>query len=337
MKRNIFLDNLKAILIMLVILGHCIQWGCGLDYYNNGLYFNNILFKTIYSFHMPLFIGICGYLFYHSVNKRTLTETIKSKFKGTIIPIFSFSIISFLLDVFQGNLTITLKNILPSFLNVFIYNLWFLWTIFFCSVIIAIIKHKFNDNLLIYLTIFLISFIIPDIYLLQYYKFMYPYFLLGYLFNKYKHYLLPKLKTKENIILGVSLMTYILLLIFFNYNSYIYTSGHYILNGHLTKQLLIDIYRYIIGFVGSIVIILLTKKIINNKKIPFMAKIGESTMGIYMISSLIFVYVFPYISSRITTKYFIPIEFLLVLFLSYLLTKLLNKFSFTRKYFLGKS
>lgn len=70
-KRNPFLDYTKAFAILLVVVGHCIQYGSGQNYLKEELFFDNILFKFIYSFHMPLFMLISGYLFAYGINKET--------------------------------------------------------------------------------------------------------------------------------------------------------------------------------------------------------------------------------------------------------------------------
>lgn len=65
-----YLDNLKGFAILLVVLGHCVQSTVtGYD--------DNPIFKVIYSFHMPLFFMISGYVSYkysfswrQSVSKR---------------------------------------------------------------------------------------------------------------------------------------------------------------------------------------------------------------------------------------------------------------------------
>ena len=57
MKENriYWLDNLKWFLILLVVLGHAIQH----TYADFG---QNCLFRAIYSFHMPAFMAVSGYL-----------------------------------------------------------------------------------------------------------------------------------------------------------------------------------------------------------------------------------------------------------------------------------
>ena len=51
--RNQFYDVMRGVAILLVVIGHGIQYG-----YSD--YDNNILFRIIYSFHMPLFMFISG-------------------------------------------------------------------------------------------------------------------------------------------------------------------------------------------------------------------------------------------------------------------------------------
>lgn len=56
-KRDKTIDILKGTAIILMVLGHVIQTIYAPDNYDE-----NLIFKFIYSFHMPLFIFISGYL-----------------------------------------------------------------------------------------------------------------------------------------------------------------------------------------------------------------------------------------------------------------------------------
>ena len=147
-KRNPYLDIIKAILILLVLIGHSIQYGSGENYLNKQLFFNNYLFKFIYSFHMPLFIMISGYLSYNSLNKVNLKDTIISKFKSLIIPIFIWSIIPFIISI---NNYINIKELIKLFITTFSTNLWFLWSLFYINVLVKIINKYFKDNIYIYI------------------------------------------------------------------------------------------------------------------------------------------------------------------------------------------
>lgn len=64
--RSVLIDTIKGVAILLVVWGHFIQF----IYVGSDSYFDNIIFKVIYSFHMPLFAIISGYLYCNSVEKR---------------------------------------------------------------------------------------------------------------------------------------------------------------------------------------------------------------------------------------------------------------------------
>lgn len=61
--RSEYLDFVKGTAIILVELGHCVQWGSGAAFLSSGLFFEDGLFRFIYSFHMPLFMLVSGYVF----------------------------------------------------------------------------------------------------------------------------------------------------------------------------------------------------------------------------------------------------------------------------------
>lgn len=57
-KRLVWADSLKGWLIILVVLGHAIQNTLGVECDNDHLW------NIIYSFHMPAFMAISGFLAY---------------------------------------------------------------------------------------------------------------------------------------------------------------------------------------------------------------------------------------------------------------------------------
>ena len=95
------------------------------------------------------------------------------------------------------------------------------------------------------------SFIVPDTYGLSLYKYMYPFYVAGYLCNKYD--LKEKFYKKINkyILLAALGVIFVVMVIFFNRDMYIYTTGHFILEKNVLKQLGIDFYRMVVGFAGS--------------------------------------------------------------------------------------
>ena len=97
--RETWIDMLRGIGALLVLLGHLVPETSKLKFY-------------IYSFHMPMFFFISGYLFKYKNNIKYL---IKDKFKKLIIPYFVFNVISLVITVILG----TRYSIKDIFFNVF--------------------------------------------------------------------------------------------------------------------------------------------------------------------------------------------------------------------------
>lgn len=126
MQRDIAIDMVKAIGILLVVVGHAgIFWPVE---------------KAIYSMHMPLFFLIAGYLHRY----RTIKDVVLVKLKTLIIPyvvVANFSFIFFKRESFSDiSITNFLFNILIGSSDGLYFNspLWFLPCIFSMFVIVAI-------------------------------------------------------------------------------------------------------------------------------------------------------------------------------------------------------
>lgn len=87
-QRNVYLDIVKAFTIICVVIGHCIQSGSGAYFFTAMMYFENAIFKIIYTYHMPLFMVISGYLFAFSVRNKSWSKMILHKVQTLLIPIF---------------------------------------------------------------------------------------------------------------------------------------------------------------------------------------------------------------------------------------------------------
>jgi acyltransferase len=82
-KREEWIDNLKGLGIIIIVFGH----SC----YSS----DSMVIKYIYTFHVPLFFFISGYLFKQKREMSTW-EYIRSRFKRLIIPYVCFNIIAYL-------------------------------------------------------------------------------------------------------------------------------------------------------------------------------------------------------------------------------------------------
>ena len=138
--RDFSFDYMKGWLIFLVVWAHFIV--C--FFTQNG---KDPLFKSIYSFHMPLFVFISGWFF---SSKGSFVDLIKKQFKRLLVPQFTFVILGLIIYVSFWN-TYSYKLTENEILSIkkfyhFVTFAWYLWCIFFCSLIVDACKRLFKEK-----------------------------------------------------------------------------------------------------------------------------------------------------------------------------------------------
>lgn len=136
-----YLDIAKAICIVLVVLGHLNpvpepkEWAA--------------FVKVIYSFHMPVFLFICGFLAGQSYNRqRNYTSFIAKKFKQLMLPYFGASVL-IIGSKLLAQMLVPVKNpVSPvDFLTIFYkpsaaVHLWFIWVLMILFLLAPLYSDK---------------------------------------------------------------------------------------------------------------------------------------------------------------------------------------------------
>lgn len=125
-----YIDNLKGFAILLVVIGHVIQYLT--DPYD---FEHHIVFRYIYSFHMPLFFMISGMMVKESYTKEQAWQTIRKRFLQLIAPFTLWTII--------WSLTFLPHPFYFAYLDP---NLgpWFLWCLFCIIAIDLLVQLLLN-------------------------------------------------------------------------------------------------------------------------------------------------------------------------------------------------
>ena len=301
-----YFDLLKGILIFLVVFGHCIQYGSGTVFYTEERYFGNIVFKGIYAFHMPLFAVVSGYLFYFSTQKRSENNCFRKQLTGLCVPIFAWQMsLTFAKRVMQ----IIFLGECPEFSWVIdavwncLNSLWFLQAIFLCSAIVLLNRKFFGDSVAFYLFVWAILLFVPDVLNSDKCCYLYPYYIGAYLFNRYSH---KQYNTTKIQIIGFSAtVIFLIMLFFYEEKHFIYTTGTSIFNKQFVEQMMINMYRWGIGLVGSIMMLWLVHFVdsCENKLLNCFTVLGRNTLGIYIISNYANTYVLKKVSGSFSLNY----------------------------------
>ncbi|MBE5881040.1 MAG: DUF1624 domain-containing protein [Lachnospiraceae bacterium] len=285
-QRNIYLDIIRGIAVFLVLWGHSLQY---FSTWQINIY-ENTAFRFIYSFHMPLFMLLSGYFFYFTVQKNNVTKLIFNRLRTIGIPLVSWGILIALSEYYFSR-QISLKDIWFQ-----IENIWFLWSVLIASLIVGItyrIFRKFKWCPLMHIAIFLILFLAPtQLRIIQDYRtlYVYPYFIIGFLYNEYK----DKIPNVLKLVRYLSIPLYIIMFPQFHQNTYIYTTQISILNSALgtAEQLKIDMFRWGIGLVGSLLVMVIVELLIKSRYLSIIlnllfSRLGTISLQVYVVQRVL--------------------------------------------------
>lgn len=283
-KRIYLFDNIRAILIFLVVFGHFIE---PLIISNRSIL---IIYAIIYSFHMPLFALVSGY-FSKLPTKKEIFNLLKIFFVFEII----YGITSgLLLLLFSNNMEVFFSSasstgLISMIINLFspIWLLWYLLALIFWKLLLVIFgKNKKMIIVALIITI-LIGFVELNGRFLTYQRMfgMFPFFLIGYYAN---YDILLKLKASRYSILNLILSIILLIItvpkvIGVDVQLFYYADSYSQFN---LEAIMIVIYR--IGILLTALSVCLSIVCYMPNKKLFFSELGSNTIGIYLGHGLLF-------------------------------------------------
>lgn len=294
-KRNVFIDYLKAITILTVVMGHCIQFGSGQYIYEKQIYFDIAIFRIIYSFHMPMFMLVSGYLFFNTVQKYSGKIVLLKKIQSICIPICFWGLVDFVISLSQIIEQPTMLELLKMLIESILSCLWFLWALLYSSIITLIIKTFGRDSKWLYISTLIFSFFITDSFHLRNTKFLFPFFVLGYFGNKGNitnqiEKMVNKLNFRKKLLFMVmAIFGFAVLIYGYSRDISIYRSSMCIRDFSDTGRIVFaSLYRWLTALIGCeifLIIIYSIYRISAGKLQDIMIKLSICSLGIYIINS----------------------------------------------------
>lgn len=331
-ERNILLDFLKGFTIILVVLGHSIQFS-----QNN--FDANPIFRIIYSFHMPMFMFISGFVSFKTFDG-SYNKLVK-RFKSLMIPFWAWFVFGFVFSYLKFYMKCgEFPNFIYSLTSVIKrpdYGLWFLWVLFL-NYILLFLSLKINSVreeiiLLLFfigINIFknLTGFNYLGIDLLCWHM---QFYIVGYATNKY----ILKLKSVLNISGLFSIIIFPILVSFWTRSNHPVFYDYLPFN-HGIKAIISFLYRVLVPISGILAIYVFFEWLIQKEfilKSGFL-RLGKLSLEIYSTHFYFFclVILLPNIPAAIK----IIIVFLVALFGSLLVQFLIKKSKYLSMAFYGK-
>lgn len=190
--RIAYIDHLRGIAILLVVVGHFIQ-------YNTIESKDNVLFSIIYSFHMPLFMFISGYIALRTTKIQIFdnyANFLLKKGRALLIPFFVWPLI---VDnfFFTNQLQFDFAAQVTGLFEDPRIGLWFLWYLFFLTILFSaflFLSSRINKEKKIYADIFIAGILLTGLIILRMVNFVvymdsfiqyFGYFFIGVFLAKY--------------------------------------------------------------------------------------------------------------------------------------------------------
>lgn len=321
-KRDLSIDALKAFAIYLVVLGHFIQ-------YSVKNFDENLLFKLIYSFHMPLFIFISGYLSYRE--KGIDIKYLKRRFLTLLIPYFSWMVVSSIINVIDTN-----DGFFSSIIRIFLYpdnGLWFLWVLFWMHILFyccSFLSKKYLLPLmcLSYLLIRIVIYVlkIENVLGVNLLSYLFLYFIFGFVAVKYKNFADLIFKS------WYFALPFFLFMACFWQRIGMLSFDNYLIN----SKLIISIYKIIVATLGIITSVGVFREIKSFNK--YIIYTGENSIAIYTMNMYVLSIIYCVVKNILHgyLYYFYAVSFsFIIIFICLFIGNLLKKNKFLSLIFLG--
>ncbi len=296
------LDNLKGLLIFLVV------WGHSLEFYVDESFCIEVIYTFIYLFHMPVFVFISGYF------SKNVSKCRMKAFRNFFVPYLIFNTLWALVSIpVVGWQNVSLLT--PG------WALWYLISMFYWRILLKdLIKIRFIFPISLIIGISMgLSAEFGAFLSISRTLFFLPFFLGGYYLSEEK---LMKLRNgKKRFSIVMITLTVILAINISYYNvipvEFLYGNQSYLeYDIPLLQLIFARIFMYIIGF--SFVYILIN---MIHKTKTFFTKVGANTFPIYILHTYLVCLVY-IINSYIP---FVWLKFLISIITSMTITYLLSR------------
>ena len=266
MERNYKLDNIKAILIFLVVLGHLLECFAG--------EIKLWIYLIIYSFHMPAFVYTTGY--FATYNPKRIVYNL-------IYSYYIYQVAYILFQKFYLKSAVSVQFTTPYWL------LWYLIAMIFWTIILHLFVEAISSARLIFVISLIIALMVGFDNSVGYYMSLsrtlafFPFYVAGYFkyFDKYVHR--KEIRVVRRYLCVGGIITSLLLL--WHFRNQLNTTWFYYATSYVNSGSNVWI-RMLLFIVATIWICFLLGNI-TSQKITFFSSVGRHTLPIFLLHGFI--------------------------------------------------
>ncbi|TGQ19050.1 nodulation factor fucose acetyltransferase NolL [Mesorhizobium sp. M00.F.Ca.ET.217.01.1.1] len=281
-------DFAKGILITLVIIGHLLQYCI---YRGTDAFWLSPYFKSIYIFHMPLFIAISGYLSAGAILRKPFIQGVGNRATQLLLPMLFWCALIWTLKCTVMVPAQSLTDGFLGLLNEVIGTYWFIWAAFISFILVKLFT-TFNR-----LSIWIISAsaiavaivpitssIIPSL------RYTYPFYCLGFFFAQSSGWKESFIWTHKPVFLCLLSVTAFICFLWWDKQTYAFNNHVLINDERSAKQVLLMFAGSAAASAVAVQFMLQCWRIVHSTRIArFVAvELGQSTLLLYLAQGAVF-------------------------------------------------
>lgn len=268
-ERNIQIDNLRAVLMILVVVGHFCE--------KLIFPFSDVLFKLIYAFHMPAFAFLTGVC-----SKPDAPKKVAQRF---LYPYFVFQLLLFLFRRYALGVSFQFDIFTP------IRSLWFLLSVAAWKLALPLFDLPLprQRRLAVFLSVFIClaagGFSEFDrAFSLSRTLVFFPFFLVGY-YLRSRVFSLSEQRISRGVRLGAAAVTASIFLVLYAYAERIDRSWLYGAVGYTFANY--DAIVRAVLFAAAAILTLCLLLLVPRRRLPLLTVLGQRTMPVYLLHSFV--------------------------------------------------
>lgn len=286
--RDLSFDFAKGVLIILVIVGHLLQY---VIYRGTDAFWLSPCFKSIYMFHMPLFMAISGYLSSGAILRKSFRQGVSDRAVQLVLPMLFWCALIWISKAAVMSSANSLTSGMLDFFREFIGTYWFIWAAFASFVLIKLLT-TFNGSSvwIIGASAIAIAFAPVPWSIAPLVRYTYPFFCLGFLFAQPIGWQAASIRRHKAIFVVLLSMAAFMCFLVWGKETYVYNNLVFIYDAQSAKQVLLMFAGSVATSAVAMQLIFLCWRVGYSTRVArFVAvELGQSTLLLYLLQGAVF-------------------------------------------------
>ncbi|ANN60718.1 acyltransferase family protein [Mesorhizobium loti] len=286
--RNLSFDFAKGILITLVVVGHLLQYCI---YRGTEAFWLSPYFKSIYIFHMPLFMAISGYLSSGAIFRKSFNQGIGDRATQLLLPMLFWCVLIWALKSAVSFPTESFTKGLLDLSTEVVGTYWFIWAAFISFFLIRLLTTFSRLSIwIIGLSAIVVALAPVTFSITPLLRYTYPFYCLGFLCAQSAGWQNSIIWRNKSISLGLLSISAFICFLWWGKDTYAYNNLVLIEDGKSFKQVFLM-------FAGSAAASAVAMQfmfqcwrlVYSTRMAHFVAvELGQSTLLLYLVQGAVF-------------------------------------------------